>query len=158
MSNGLAFYLVSILNTVSIPGRIVPAFLAGMLGPITMLLPAATITGVLALCWIGIYDKAGLIIFAILYGFFSGGFVSLPAVALTSLTSDLRTLGTRMVMRSVIGSLGPLYGTPVTSAILRTTGNYIGVQLVSGLSIFLTGVLLLITGFSKAGAKLMVKI
>lgn len=58
-----------------------------------MLLPAATMTGILAIYWIGIHDAAGLVLFSILYGFVSGAFVSLPSVALMSLTPDLRALG-----------------------------------------------------------------
>ena len=65
-------------------------FLASKMGPINMLIPTALTTGIIAFCWIGIHNTGGLIVFAILRGVFSGGFVSLPSAALTSLTSDLR--------------------------------------------------------------------
>ncbi|GLA81173.1 hypothetical protein AtubIFM56815_004812 [Aspergillus tubingensis] len=127
----LAFYLVSILNAASVPGRIVPGLLALRLGPLNILLGSAIISGVLSLFWIAITDSGGLIAFAVLYGFFSGAFVALPAVALTSLTPNLETLGTRL------------------GAILDNTGSYLGVQLYSGLSIGATGVLLLFAKMSK---------
>ncbi|GFN17186.1 hypothetical protein AtubIFM55763_004376 [Aspergillus tubingensis] len=127
----LAFYLVSILNAASVPGRIVPGLLALRLGPLNILLGSAIISGVLSLFWIAITDPGGLIAFAVLYGFFSGAFVALPAVALTSLTPNLETLGTRL------------------GAILDNTGSYLGVQLYSGLSIGATGVLLLFAKMSK---------
>jgi MFS family permease len=158
MSEDVAFYLLPILNAASVPGRIIPGFLAGTVGPINMLLPAATTTGILALCWIAIHNTPGLIVFSVLYGFFSGGFVSLPAVALTSLTPDLRTLGTRMGMCSVICGLGSLCGAPISGAILSATGKYVGVQLFSGITICFTGLLLLLTRVSKAGARLKVKV
>ena len=158
-TENLAFYLLPILNTAFVPGRIVPSFLAEKTGPINMLLPAATTTGILVLCWLRIHNGAGLILFSILYGFFSGAFVSLPAVALTSLTPDLERLGTRMGMCSVICAVGSLCGTPVSGAILSAMGGkYWGVQLFSGVVIFLTGLLLLVTRFSCVGAKLMVKV
>ncbi|RAK90099.1 MFS general substrate transporter [Aspergillus costaricaensis CBS 115574] len=145
----LAFYLVSILNAASVPGRIVPGLLAPRLGPLNILLGSAIISGVLSLCWIAITDTGGLIAFAVLYGLFSGAFVALPAVALTSLTPNLETLGTRMGMCSVLCGLGSLCGSPVAGAILDNTGSYLGVQLYSGLSIGATGVLLLFAGMSK---------
>jgi len=151
MNDDLAFYLLAILNAASIPGRILPGLLARRAGPINMLLPASLITGILSLCWIGVHTKGGLIVFSVLYGFFSGGVVSLPVVAMTSLMPDLKTWGTRMGMCYTICSLGSLGGTPVSGAILTATGNYLGVQLFSGLTIFLTGVLLLVTRYSKVG-------
>lgn len=158
VNHNVAFYLLAIVNGASIPGRILPGFLAIRAGPINMLLPAALTTGALALCWIGIHDTGGLIAFSILYGFFSGGFVSLPAVAMTSLTPDLGRLGTRLGMCYAICSFGSLGGTPVSGAILTATGKYLGVQLFSGLTILLTGVLLFVTRFSKVGAEVRVKV
>ncbi|OJI83159.1 hypothetical protein ASPTUDRAFT_57117 [Aspergillus tubingensis CBS 134.48] len=145
----LAFYLVSILNAASVPGRIIPGLLAPRFGPLNILLASAIISGVLSLCWIAITDSGGLIAFAVLYGFFSGAFVALPAVALTSLTPNLDTLGTRMGMCSVLCGLGSLCGSPVAGAILDNTGLYLGVQLYSGLSIGATGVLLLFARMSN---------
>ncbi|GKZ32519.1 hypothetical protein AbraIFM66950_001988 [Aspergillus brasiliensis] len=145
----LAFYLVSILNAASVPGRIIPGLLAPRLGPLNILLGSAIISGLLSLCWIAITDSGGLIAFAVLYGFFSGAFVALPAVALTSLTPNLDTLGTRLGMCSVLCGLGSLCGSPVAGAILDKTGSYLGVQLYSGLSIGATGVLLLFARMTK---------
>lgn len=145
----LAFYLVSILNAASVPGRIIPGLLAPRFGPLNILLASAIISGILSLCWIAITDSGGLIAFAVLYGFFSGAFVALPAVALTALTPNLETLGTRLGMCSVLCGLGSLCGSPVAGAILDNTGSYLGVQLYSGLSIGATGVLLLFARMSK---------
>lgn len=158
VDHNVAIYLLAIVNAASIPGRILPGFLALRVGSINMLLAAASTTGILVLCWIGIHNTEGMIAFSILYGFFSGGFVSLPAVAMTSLTPDLSRLGTRLGMCYAICSFGSLGGTPVAGAILTATGKYLGVQLFSGLTILLTGVLLLVTRLSKAGAKVRVKV
>ena len=145
----LAFYLVSILNAASVPGRIIPGLLAPRFGPLNILLVSAIISSVLSLCWIAITDSGGLIAFGVLYGFFSGAFVALPAVALISLTPNLEALGTRMGMCSVLCGLGSLCGSPVAGAILDNTGSYLGVQLYSGLSIGAAGVLLLLARISK---------
>ena len=118
-----------------------------------MLLLATAITGVMSLIWIGLHTIGGNIAFAILYGYFSGGIVSLPAVALTHLTPDLRMLGTRMGMNSAICSIGSLCGSPVAGAILRRTGTYLGVQLFSGLALVVSAFLLVCVRWAKVGLK-----
>lgn len=80
-SENLGFYLLPILNAALVFGRIAPNFIADYIGPLNVLMPCSLITGILALIWIGIKDLPGIIVFAILYGFFSGGFVSMPPVA-----------------------------------------------------------------------------
>ncbi|KAL8948323.1 MAG: hypothetical protein Q9222_005484 [Ikaeria aurantiellina] len=156
--SSFSFYLVSIINAASVPGRIVPGWIAKKSGPVNMLMPASFISGILCFSWIGIHSASGLIVFAILYGFFSGGVVSLPAAALTTLSPDLNRLGTRMGMERVVASLGSLAGPPIAGAILASSHSYRGVQLFCGLTVFCAGGLLLATRVVKEGYKPMVKI
>lgn len=163
ISNGitnlnLGFYLLPILNAASIFGRIIPNFIADYVGPLNVLIPASFATGVLALGWIGIKNLGGIISFALLYGFFSGGFVSMPPVAIVSLTPDMRTLGTRMGQVFFVSSLGLLVGTPSGGAILDSTGSYLGLQLFSGITILVTALLLLAARVVKAGWKVNIKV
>ncbi|KAI9042124.1 monocarboxylate permease-like protein [Aspergillus affinis] len=157
MGEDLAFYLVAILNAASIPGRIVPGLLGPRIGPLNILLTSAAISGTLIMCWIGIQSSSGLVALAVLYGFISGAFVSLPAVALTGLTEDLRTLGTRMGMCSVLCGFGSLCGAPVAGAILNASDSYLGVQLYARVATYATAVLLLLSHVSKVGVKFMAK-
>lgn len=157
MGENLAFYLVAMLNAASVPGRIVPGLLGPHAGPLNILLICATISGTVTVCWIGIRTSSGLIALAVLYGFFSGAFVSLPAVALTSLTSDLRKLGTRMGMCSVICGFGSLCGAPIAGAILGASNSFLGMQLYAGLATYITAILLLLSRIFKVGTKLTAK-
>lgn len=157
VDENLGFYLLPVLNAASIAGRIVPNFLADFLGPLNVLTPATLITGTLALCWIGIHNKPGIIAFAALYGFFSGVFVSLPPPALVTLTPDLRKLGTRMGQSFAVASVALLIGAPIAGAILRATGNYLGFQLFCGVSIFAGGALMVAARFYKVGWRLAIK-
>ena len=150
-SENLAFYLLPILNAASIAGRILPNFIADYTGAINLLTPAAAITGILALCWIRIHTQNGLIAFAALYGFFSGGFVSLPPPALVTLTPDPRTLGTRMGQAFGTSALALLVGSPISGAILKSSGGYLGFQLYSGITIFAGAAFLLAARVSKVG-------
>ena len=156
-SENFAFYLLPILNAASVPGRIFPNFLADYAGPLNILTPCATITGILALGWIGIDSRASVIAFAALYGFFSGGFVSMPPVAITSLTADHRRLGTRMGQCFFFSAFGLMCGTPVCGAILQTTGSWLGVQLFCGMTIFLTGMLLVGARVASKGWRVGIK-
>ncbi|KAL9109621.1 MAG: hypothetical protein Q9227_005801 [Pyrenula ochraceoflavens] len=157
MNPNLAFYLVPLFNASAIFGRIIPNYIADKTGPLNVLVPASLATGTLALAWIGVHSNAGIIVLTLLYGFTSGGFVSLPPVALVYLTKDMRRLGTRMGMGFTICSLGLLIGAPSSGAILNNTGEYLGLQLYSGLALMLSGGFMIWTRIAKGGAGLRVK-
>lgn len=106
MEQSLANYLFAILNAASIFGRILPNFIADRVGALNVLLPCTLAASILAFSWLAIDSSAGLIIFCVFYGFFSGAFVSLPPTVLVLLTSDMRFFGTRMGMNFAVGGLG----------------------------------------------------
>lgn len=151
------FYLLPILNAVSVPGRIIPNFAADYIGPMNVLVPASFFTGVMALVWIGIHSFGGIIAFCCFYGFFSGAFVSIAPVGIVVLTKDLSKIGTRMGMNFFVCSFGLLVGTPVSGAILAQTGKWIGVQLFSGILLVTTGLAFLTARYYMVGAKLFVR-
>ena len=153
----LAFYLLIILNAASVFGRVIPNFLADKTGPLNMLFPCAAISSLLAFCWIAIDSKAGLIIFCILYGFFSGTFVSLPPTTVVSLSPSLGVVGTRMGMSFAFAGLGLLVGNPVAGAILGQGTNFSGVQAFCGGTVALAAAAVLIARVSKVGAGVKVK-
>ncbi|KAF2767929.1 MFS general substrate transporter [Teratosphaeria nubilosa] len=134
MGTNLAFYMLPILNAASIFGRVIPNFLADKTGPLNMLIPCSAISALLAYCWIAIDSKAGVIVFAILYGFFSGTFVSLPPTTVVSLSPSLSVVGTRMGMSFAFAGFGILVGNPVAGAIL-TSSTWLGVQLFCATSV-----------------------
>lgn len=93
-------------------------------------------------------NTAGNVAFSVLYGFFSGGVVSLAPVVLTQITSDLNLLGTRLGMVSVLKGIGSLIGPPISGALLKSTGNYLGLQLFAGLSLMVTALFSLLLDFT----------
>ena len=153
----LAFYLLVILNAASLFGRIIPNFLADKTGPLNMLFPCAAISALLAFCWIAIHSEAGLIIFCILYGFFSGTFVSLPPTTVVSLSPSLDVVGTRMGMSFAFAGFGLLVGNPVAGAILGTGTNFVGVQAFCGGTVAAAAMLVFIARVFKVGTGLVVK-
>jgi MFS family permease len=119
MSENLAFYMLSILNASSIFGRIIPNFIADKIGPLNVIFPGTLATCVLGFGWVGIHSTGGLVIFCILYGFFSGSFVSIPPTVLVTLSPSMGVVGTRMGMCFALGGLGLLIGTPVAGQLIK---------------------------------------
>lgn len=157
MGEDLAFYLVSMLNAASTFGRILPNFIADYTGPLNTFIPALSVTALLGYCWIAIHSIPGVIILAVFYGFFSGGFVSLPPVILMSLTHDMRDFGTRLGMSFGICSVGVLIGAPIGGALINTMNNFLGVQIFTGSCVAAGAALAVFLRFSKTGPKLFVK-
>lgn len=114
-----AFYLLSILNAGSFFGRILPNFLADKTGPMNMLVPCTVAAGILCLCWMRITSVAGITVFAALYGFFAGAYVSLLPPAIVQLIPDMRVVGTWMGMCLFIASFGLLAGNPIAGALVN---------------------------------------
>ena len=119
MSENLAFYMLSILNASSIFGRIIPNFIADKIGPLNVIIPGTLATCVLGFGWVGIHSTGGLVIFCVLYGFFSGSFVSIPPTVLVTLSPSMGVVGTRMGMCFALGGLGLLIGTPVAGQLIK---------------------------------------
>ncbi|KAI0595540.1 major facilitator superfamily domain-containing protein [Biscogniauxia sp. FL1348] len=116
-------YLVTLLNAGSIVGRLLPNFIADHLGSLTMLIATTFGASVMAFGWLGVDDLGGLVVFALLYGFFNGGITSLPQSAIISMTPDVSGLGTRMGMAFVLIGLAVLIGNPIAGAILRNSSD-----------------------------------
>ena len=115
---GWAPYLVTLLNAGSVFGRIVPNAMADYLGSVNALAVCTAVSTVMALAWLGIRSLGGLIAFALLYGAFSGGVVSLTSSVIVCLSPDMSRVGQRMGMSFFLAGISLLVGTPIAGAIL----------------------------------------
>lgn len=149
--------MLPILNAGSVFGRVIPNFYADRLGPLNLLIPCCLASCILIFGWIGIESTAGLIIFALLFGSFSGTFVSLPPTTIVSLSPHLGVVGTRMGMAFTVASLGLLVGPPVSGAILNSTGKWIGPQTLAGTTTCVAALFLVGARICKAGTKISVR-
>ena len=130
----LEFWLLPILMAGSFPGRLVPNMIAGAFGNLNMIIITILFSGILALSWTSVDSVASTLIFALFYGFFSGGTVSLVPPMVVSTAPDKLNLGTRMGMVLTCASLGVLIGNPVAGAILSSghAGSFTGLQVFGG--------------------------
>src|SRR6266849_4808771 len=130
MGATLAFYFVPILNASSVFGRIFPNALADRIGTLNTLIPCTLACGIAALSWMLADDTEDLLVFAIMYGFFSGSFVSLAPTTIVSLSDDLYKVGTRLGMSFSISGFGILVGTPVAGTLLSINkGHFLHAQI-----------------------------
>ncbi|QRV97282.1 major facilitator superfamily transporter [Ceratobasidium sp. AG-Ba] len=118
LDSTLAFYSLAILNAASVFGRTIPNFLSDKSGPFNLLIPCSAISGALIFAMLGVKSSGALIVFAILYGFFSGAYVSLLSPMIISLSSNISEIGIRLGITFGIIAFAALTGTPIAGALL----------------------------------------
>lgn len=118
-----ALYTLITINAASIFGRIIPGLVADRLkDPLLVLMSCTGCSTVLVFCWVAVRtSEVGLFVFCVLYGFFSGAFVSLSTPVTVTLAPTMQDVGTRLGMFNFIGSLGILIGNPVAGALIKTS-------------------------------------
>jgi len=144
MNETLAGYLVAILNSAGVPGRIIPGILGDKLGRLNALCAAGISTAVLIFCWPSVMTDAGLIVFALAVGFTSGAIISAASVAVTLCAKDPRDVGTWLGQALAIASLAALGGGPANGALLKAFGGFEEVTYLSGSTCMVGALLVLV--------------
>jgi MFS family permease len=108
--------------------------------------------------WIPISSTAGILVFTVIFGFSSGGFISLGPTLIASLC-ELKDIGTRIGGAFAIQSIGALIGSPIAGAIVDSQGgDYLGLQLFCGLAMLLGMIFFIASRYVQVGFKVAVKI
>lgn len=144
MNTTLAGYLLSILNAASTFGRIIPGVLADKYGRINMFGFGGIATGILVFCMNSATSNAGLIVYAIFFGFTSGTIVSGGSAAFSVCPEDPRNIGTYMGMGMAIAGIAGLVGPPANGALVTADDGYFQTSMVSGALCMLGGMLALV--------------
>ncbi|KAF4851710.1 MFS transporter asaE [Colletotrichum siamense] len=118
-----SFYILSAMNAASLFGRLAPNWLADKYGGISIMMPCCLGSAVVLFLLRFAHDMPGLIAASVVYGFVSGGMVSLPPATIANLTDDMADYGTRMGMGYTIASIGALIGNPIGGAAQRRRGD-----------------------------------
>ncbi|KAH7890615.1 MFS general substrate transporter [Phlebopus sp. FC_14] len=117
----IAFYTLAVMNAAAIPGRIIPGMLADRFGPFNVMLPALVANAVLVFALFGVSTTASTLVFAILYGFSSGAFLTLCAPCTAALARHPNEIGIRFGIAFSLTGLGALTGAPINGALLGQT-------------------------------------
>ncbi|KAH9921464.1 major facilitator superfamily domain-containing protein [Fomitopsis serialis] len=118
LSSTLAFYTIAILNAASIFGRIIPNMLADRFGQFNVVVPVSAITGALVFVMFASTTTGAVIVFTILYGFFSGSYIALVPSTLAIMAKDTNEIGVRIGLGYFATSFAMLTGTPIDGALL----------------------------------------
>lgn len=111
-STSQAFDLLAYTNAASFVGRLLAAWIAVKVGVMWPWTVCAFASGIICLGWLAVRDVGGIIVFVVLYGFFSGALIGLPGSVLPYV-SPPKVLGTRMGMTWALAGVALLIGSPI---------------------------------------------
>ena len=136
--------LLIILNASSFFGRILGPVAAARMTVMIPWVVCSVAAGILCLAWAAIRTFGGFVAFVVLYGFISGPLTVFPPAVVPLLCPSPNVIGTRMGMLWGSTAFAFLLGTPIAAAISDTSkGNFLGLQLFSGATLFVGALLLL---------------
>ena len=151
--------MLKVLISCSVFGRILPGAAGDRYGRFNVMIVMSYMGGILALAlWIPAKSNAPIIVFASLYGFASGAFVSM-APALVAQISDIREIGTRNGSLFAAISIASLIGAPIGGALVTDNGtNFLHLQIFCGVCLLAGSTFFLLARIKLGGFALMKKV
>ncbi|WVW82634.1 hypothetical protein I302_104645 [Kwoniella bestiolae CBS 10118] len=127
-SEALAFYTLSFMNAGSSVGRLLAGFIH-FLKPITIICTTSLLCAIFLIAmWIPLNNIASVIAFGIIYGIFSGIWLSAIPPCIASM-SQLPEIGSKIGLTWGIASLLALVGAPIAGAIVEAHEGLTGFRL-----------------------------
>ncbi|KAL4955513.1 major facilitator superfamily domain-containing protein [Aspergillus filifer] len=159
MDSDLASYLLPILNAGSLFGRLSAGFAGDKLGRYNVFIIVCYLSGIFTLAlWLPSSPSptASLIAFSVLFGFFSGAYVSL-LTPLVMQISPMSELGFRTGILFLATAIGGLTTNPINGAIVDGSGGWDGLKIFSGLMALLGTSFVLVARIRGTGWKVWVR-
>lgn len=119
MSKSAANYLLAYLNAGSLVGRVLSGYLADKLGRFNISFACAILSSILLLTLHKIEVHSTIIVFSVLYGFLSGGLISLQSACVAQITTNMNQVGLKIGLMMALCSFVALTGPPIAGAILE---------------------------------------
>lgn len=133
-SQDFAYHLLPILNAASVVGRALPGYYADVIGPFNTCMLAVLLAIVGCLCvWLPSGDTtAGIIIFALMFGFGSGTCISIAPVCIGRMCKT-QEYGRYYATTYTVVSFACLIGIPIGGSIVQANGGeYYGLIIFTG--------------------------
>ncbi|KAF7299451.1 MFS general substrate transporter [Mycena indigotica] len=117
-SKALVLYIPVIMNAATIFGRIIPNLAADKWGPVEVYIPCLAANGVVAFGMLGAQNTAGLVCFAIFFGFFFGSSISLYFPVVAALVPKEGQMGRMLGYALLPVGVSSLVGPPIAGKII----------------------------------------
>jgi predicted MFS family arabinose efflux permease len=134
LNSSMAFYMISIINSASLFGRILPGLWADTLGPYNIMIMSISFSGLICCCWTQATTIVGIAMLSLAYGFVSGAVIGLQGPC-TAAVVPPQQYG--LAMGSVFGVLSiayvpvclircePQLTVAVDSSVLQSTASFL---------------------------------
>lgn len=156
MNPDLAQYVMPILNAASLFGRLFAGFLSDKIGRFNVFIVVCYLSGIWTLAlWLPDTSDPALIAFAVLFGFFSGAYVSL-ITPLVMQISPMAEIGFRTGIVLFVSAIGGFTANPINGAILESAGGWTGLKVFSGVFCLVGTTFVLVARIKRTGWKLFV--
>lgn len=131
ISPGFSFYLLSITNASGGFGRVACGILGDKLGALNISAPSSLVCAIMTCAWPFATTKGSLVAVAIIYGFFSGTYITLLPAPLMAM-GDMHDAGRRTGFAMTAIAVGAVAGPPISGALIRTAGGFHTVSYYAG--------------------------
>ncbi|KAG5914257.1 hypothetical protein E4U42_000580 [Claviceps africana] len=123
-SQSFAFRLLSVMNAGSVVGRALPGYYADLLGPFNVCILSTLLSMVACLCvWLPLgHTTAGIVVFALLFGFGSGTSIAIAPVCIGSMCKT-QQYGRYYATTYTVVSFACLIGIPIGGTIVGASGG-----------------------------------
>ncbi|KAJ7314269.1 MFS general substrate transporter [Mycena albidolilacea] len=111
-------WVIPILNAGAVAGRLMPSFLADRYGPANIIIPCGLLSGTIMWALLSVRSIASVTIFALIYGFTSGAYISLSTPTIAAFSSSPNDIGLRIGIFCFFLGLSLLGGNPMAGALL----------------------------------------
>lgn len=123
LSTNQSVFILSIVGIASAVGRFSSGFAADYLGKIPMMQLASFVTGISTFSWMACKNFSSLLSYAIIFGFFGGGVISLvPSVAAE--VAGVKQMGAVIGLVYTLTGVGILLSAPISGFLHDAYGNY----------------------------------
>lgn len=157
MDPDLVQYLLPILNAGSLFGRLFSGILGDKVGRYNVFIIVCYLSGIWILAlWLPSSSDAAILAFAVLFGFFSGAYVSL-ITPLVMQISPMAELGFRSGIVMCITAIGGLTTNPINGAIIDGSSGWNGLKIFSGVFCLAGTSFVVVARIKKTGWKLFVR-
>ncbi|GAA5903492.1 hypothetical protein JCM6882_006562 [Rhodosporidiobolus microsporus] len=146
LPDDLTPYLLAIFNAGSFFGRTIPNLLADRTGPFVVQTVCCLSAGIVLFFMHLATSSVGVVVFAALYGFLSGGFISLVSPVCVTLSRDLSEIGLRQGIAFLIVAGAAVGGNPIAGRLFAQAGNDFLAPIVFAGTMTTAGALLIAAG------------